>query len=69
MIKALHGTAGAYVAGQRSLHWLKLKRDYISGLGDTIDLVQCEGTAMMFIGSALFAFMVGAHKPTEQENV
>ena len=35
-------------------------------LGDAIDLVQCEGTAMMFIGSALWAalklYKFGAEK-------
>ena len=32
MIKALHGDGGKYVPGQRSLHWIKLKKDYIDGL-------------------------------------
>ena len=30
---------GVYEAGTRSLSWLKLKRDYIDGLGDSFDLV------------------------------
>jgi len=44
MVKALHGESSKYEAGKRSLHWLKLKEDYLqganrTGLGDTIDLV------------------------------
>eukprot|EP01088_Endostelium_zonatum_P002553 TRINITY_DN13161_c0_g1_i1.p1 TRINITY_DN13161_c0_g1~~TRINITY_DN13161_c0_g1_i1.p1 ORF type:complete len:207 (+),score=37.05 TRINITY_DN13161_c0_g1_i1:187-807(+) len=36
MIKSL---ASAYEPGKRSLSWVKLKKDYVSGLADTLDLV------------------------------
>lgn len=39
MCKALHGADSGYEPGKRSLRWLKLKPDYIDGLGDTLDLV------------------------------
>eukprot|EP00966_Prymnesium_polylepis_P042496 987312-Prymnesium_polylepis.1 len=43
MCKALRGPTGCYDAGKRSLHWLKLKRDYVAGLGDSLDLVPIAG--------------------------
>ncbi|KAG4304692.1 hypothetical protein PORY_001745 [Pneumocystis oryctolagi] len=57
MVKMLDGEESGYEPSKRSRNWLKIKKDYMSNIGDSLDLVVLGG----FYGRGKRANMYGAY--------
>ncbi|CAO2650712.1 Nn.00g020040.m01.CDS01 [Neocucurbitaria sp. VM-36] len=67
MVKMLDGPESSYEPSKRSQNWLKVKKDYLSGIGDSLDLVVLgayygKGKRTSWYG----AFLLACYNPNTQ---
>lgn len=68
MVKLLEGKESGYEPSKRSRNWLKVKKDYIDGIGDSLDLVVLgayfgKGKRSQWYG----AFLLGVYNQDSEE--